>query len=101
MLKLRPRPVTSHTITMLQTQTRFLWKEMIPRAAIHVGTDKKSFSSQVGNEVERRGWDEKRYQLKNADIDKNNHYNYSRKRLNFEIVKAERLCLLVPSRAVA
>ena len=44
----------------------------IPRAAIHVGTDKKSFSSQVGNEAERRGWDEKRYQLKNADIDKNN-----------------------------
>ena len=41
----------------------------IPRAAIHVGTDKKSFSSQVGNEAERRGWDEKRYQLKNADID--------------------------------
>ena len=59
----------------------------IPRAAIHVGTDKKSFSSQVGNEAERRGWDETRYQLKNADIDKNNHYNYSRKRLNFEIVK--------------
>lgn len=59
----------------------------IPRAAIHVGTDKKSFSSQVGNEAERRGWDEKRYQLKNADIDKNNHYNYTRKRFNFEIVK--------------
>ena len=59
----------------------------IPRAAIHVGMNKKSFSSQVGNEAERRGWDEKRYQLKNADIDKNNHYNYSRKRLNFEIVK--------------
>lgn len=59
----------------------------IPRAAIHVGTDKKSFSSQVGNEAERRGWDEKRYQLKNADIDKNNHYNYLRKRLNFEILK--------------
>lgn len=59
----------------------------IPRAAIHVGTDKKSFSSQVGNEAERRGWDEKRYHLKNADIDKNNHYNYSRKRLNFEILK--------------
>ena len=62
-------------------------KRNIPRAAIHVGTDKKSFSSQVGNEAERRGWDEKRYQLKNADIDKNNHYNYSRKKLNFEIVK--------------
>ncbi len=63
----------------------------IPRAAIHVGTDKKSFSSQVGNEAERRGWDEKRYQLKNADIDKNNHYNYSRKRLNFEIVKGRKI----------
>ena len=63
----------------------------IPRAAIHVGTDKKSFSSQVGNEAERRGWDEKRYKLKNADIDKNNHYNYSRKRLNFEIVKGEKI----------
>lgn len=63
----------------------------IPRAAIHVGTDKKSFSSQVGNEAERRGWDKKRYQLKNADIDKNNHYNYSRKRLNFEIVKGGKI----------
>lgn len=63
----------------------------IPRAAIHVGTDKKSFSSQVGNEAERRGWDEKRYQLKNADIDKNNHYNFSRKRLNFEIVKGRKI----------
>ena len=63
----------------------------IPRAAIHVGTDKKSFSYQVGNEAERRGWDEKRYQLKNADIDKNNHYNYSRKRLNFEIVKGGKI----------
>ena len=63
----------------------------IPRAAIHVGTDKKSFSSQVGNEAERRGWDEKRYQLKNAYIDKNNHYNYSRKRLNFEIIKGRKV----------
>ena len=63
----------------------------IPRATIHVGTDKKSFSSQVGSEAERRGWDEKRYQLKNADIDKNNHYNYSRKRLNFEIVKGGKI----------
>ena len=63
----------------------------IPRAAIHVGTDKKSFSSQVGNEAERRGWDEKRYKLKNADIDKNNHYNYSRKRLNFEIIKGGKI----------
>ena len=48
----------------------------IPRAAIHVGTDKKSFSSQVGNEAERRGWDEKRYQLKNADIDNNSSLKF-------------------------
>lgn len=27
----------------------------IPRASIHVGEDKKSFSAQVGNEAERRG----------------------------------------------
>ena len=59
----------------------------IPRASIHVGEDKKSFSAQVGNEAERRGWDEKRYQLKNAEEDKNNHYNFSRKHLNFEVTK--------------
>ena len=59
----------------------------IPRAAIHVGKDKKSFSAQVGNEAERRGWDENIYRLKNADKDKNNHYNFSRKNLNFEIVR--------------
>ena len=59
----------------------------IPRAAIHVGKDKKSFSAQVGNEAERRGWDENVYRLKNADKDKNNHYNFTRKNLNFEIVK--------------
>ena len=29
------------------------------------------------------------YARKNADLDKNNHYDYSRKRLNFEIVKGE------------
>ena len=59
----------------------------IPRAAIHVGKDKKSFSAQVGNGAERRGWDENVYRLKNADKEKNNHYNFSRKNLNFEIVK--------------
>ena len=73
------------------SSNEILMERNIPRAAIHVGTDKKSFSSQVGNEAERRGWDEKRYQLKNADIDKNNHYNYSRKRLNFEIVKGGKI----------
>ena len=59
----------------------------IPRAAIHVGKDKKSFSAQVGNEAERRGWNENVYRLKNADKDKNNHYNFSRKKHNFEITK--------------
>ena len=59
----------------------------IPRASIHVGSNKKSFSSQMGNEAERRGWDEKRYRLRNAETEKNNHYNFSRKQLNFEIAK--------------
>lgn len=63
----------------------------IPRASIHVGEDKKSFSAQVSDEAERRGWDEKRYQLKNAEEDKNNHYNFSRKRLNFEIAKGGKI----------
>lgn len=66
-------------------------KKNIPRASIHVGGDKKSFSVQVGNEAERRGWDEKRYQLKNAEEDKNNHYNFSRKRLNFEVAKGGKI----------
>ena len=62
-----------------------------PRAAIHVGKDKKSFSAQVGNEAERRGWNENVYRLKNADKEKNNHYNFSRKNLNFEIVKGGKI----------
>ena len=63
----------------------------IPRAAIHVGKDKKSFSAQVGNEAERRGWNENVYRLKNADKEKNNHYNFSRKKHNFEIVKGGKI----------
>ena len=55
----------------------------IPRAAIHVGAPAKSFSAAEGYEPERRGWDEKTYRLKNQDT--NNHYDYSRKHLNFEI----------------
>lgn len=65
----------------------------IPRASIHVGADKKSFSAQMGHEAERRGWDEKRYQSKNAETEKNNHYNFSRKHLNFEITKG---CEVMP-----
>lgn len=64
-----------------------------PRASIHVGADKKSFSAQIGNEAERRGWDEKRYHSKNAETEKNNHYNFSRKHLNFEITKG---CKVMP-----
>lgn len=55
----------------------------IPRAAIHVGAPAKSFSATEGYEPERRGWDEKTYHLKNQDT--NNHYDFSRKHLNFEI----------------
>ena len=54
-----------------------------PRAAIHVGAPAKSFSAAEGNEPERRGWDEKTYRLKNQDT--NNHYDFTRKRLNFEV----------------
>lgn len=62
-----------------------------PRASIHVGSDKKTFSAQISNEAERRGWNEKRYQLKNAEAEKNNHYNFSRKHLNFEITKGGKI----------
>ena len=55
----------------------------VPRAAIHVGAPAKSFSAAEGYEPERRGWDENTYRLKNQDT--NNHYDYSRKHLNFEI----------------
>lgn len=71
----------------MSTRQKYNMQSNIPRAAIHVGKDKKSFSAQVGNEAERRGWDENIYRLKNADKDKNNHYNFSRKNLNFEIVR--------------
>ena len=55
----------------------------VPRAAIHVGAPAKSFSAAEGNEPERRGWDKNTYRLKNQDT--NNHYDFSRKHLNFEI----------------
>ena len=58
-------------------------KNNIPRAAIHVGTPAKSFSAAEGYEPERRGWDENTYRLKNQDT--NNHYDFSRNHLNFEI----------------
>lgn len=68
-------------------------KNNIPRAAIHVGAPAKSFSAAEGYEPERRGWDENTYRLKNQDT--NNHYDFSRNHLNFEI-NGEKLFLLVP-----
>ena len=58
-------------------------KNNIPRAAIHVGAPARSFSAAEGYEPERRGWDENTYRLKNQDT--NNHYDFSRNHLNFEI----------------
>ena len=58
-------------------------KNNIHRAAIHVGAPAKSFSAAEGYEPERRGWDENTYRLKNQDT--NNHYDFSRNHLNFEI----------------
>ena len=58
-------------------------KNNFPRAAIHVGAPAKSFSAAEGYEPERRGWDENTYRLKNQDT--NNHYDFSRNHLNFEI----------------
>src|SRR5574344_2840335 len=55
----------------------------VPRAAIRVGAPAKSFSAAEGYEPERRGWDENTYRLKNQDT--NNHYDFTRKHLNFEI----------------
>ena len=58
-------------------------KNNIPRAAIHVGAPAKSFSAAEGYEPDRRGWDENSARLKNQDT--NNHYDFSRNHLNFEI----------------
>lgn len=54
-----------------------------PRASIHVGDSAKSFSAAEGAEPERRRWDKDMYQRKNQDT--NNHYDYTRKHLNFEL----------------
>ena len=98
MLRLRPRPAEPLLFTTLpaaslepnNSQYKMTYSN-IPRASIHVGSNKKAFSSQMGNEAERRGWDEKRYRLRNTETEKNN--NYSRKHLNFEIAKG---CKVMP-----
>ena len=59
-----------------------------PKAAVH-GQPQKAFSKNASDENERWRWEQEMYARKNADLDKNNHYDYSRKGLNFEIVKGE------------
>lgn len=70
----------------------------IPRAAIHVGTDKKSFSSQVGNEAERRGWDEKRYQLKTQTLTRTTIITTHARDSTLRLSRVERLFFLGHSR---
>lgn len=53
------------------------------RESLHVGNPAKSFSAAESAEPERRGWDEEMYNRKKKDT--NNHYDFSRKDLNFEI----------------
>lgn len=55
------------------------------KAAIHA-QPQKQFSVQASDENERWKWDETRYTAKNKDKDKNNHYDWSRRNLNFEII---------------
>lgn len=45
----------------------------------------QSFNSNIANEAERENWTEQTYARKNSNKDKNNHYDYSRRKLNFEI----------------
>lgn len=61
---------------------------MAAKAAVH-GAPQKAFSKNASDENERWRWDMEMYQRKNADVEKNNHYDYSRHDLNFEIVKGE------------
>ena len=81
-LRFHPRP-ESHPATSSKGQRMSKSAKQKACAAIHVGAPAKSFSAAEGYEPERRGWDEKTYRLKNRDT--NNHYDFSRKHLNFEI----------------
>lgn len=49
------------------------------------GDAHQSFNSNIANEAERENWTEQTYTRKNSNKDKNNHYDYSRRKLNFEI----------------
>ena len=67
---------------------RTMEETLKPKAAVH-GQPQKAFSKNASDENERWRWEQDMYARKNADLDKNNHYDYSRKGLNFEIVKGE------------
>lgn len=56
-------------------------------AVLHMKAQ-KSFSRGEGDEPERRGYDENKYEWL-IRKDKDNHYDYSRKYLNFEIVRGK------------
>lgn len=58
---------------------------MAPRASIHMEIC-KSFNSMQANENERN-WDKSMYEARNADEERNNHYDWSRHNLNFEVVR--------------
>ena len=81
-LRFHPRPESLPTTTV-NDKTMSKNINNTPRAAIHIGAPAKSFSAAEGYEPERRGWDENTYRQKNQDT--NNHYDFSRKHLNFEI----------------
>lgn len=53
---------------------------------------RKSYTAAQGNEPERRGWNEDTYRLKNLDT--NNHYDWSRHSLNFEVTKGGKITAL-------
>ena len=49
------------------------------------------FAPQQAAEAERKGWTEATYAAKNAMKNKNNHYDWSRRHLNFEIMRGRKL----------
>jgi hypothetical protein len=74
---------------------RTMEETLKPKAAVH-GQPQKAFSKNASDENERWRWEQEKYAKKNADIEKNNHYDYSRKGLNFEIVKGKENPKIIP-----
>jgi hypothetical protein len=58
------------------------------KAAVHA-QPQKNFAVQASNENERWEWYLKQYEEKNKEVDKNNHYDWSRRELDFEIIDGE------------